>query len=119
MLAYSALFAALCCLGTACVSIPMPVSGYFNIGDVFVLAAGWCLGPFFGAAAAGVGSALADVFLGYGIYAPATFFIKAMVAFIAYLVWAFLKKLLKNGVDHRRTHCKYPHTAATDTLPWV
>ena len=95
-ISFTALFAALCFLGTVCVSIPLSVSGYFNIGDVFVLASGWFLGPWLGAAAAGVGSALADISLGFGIYAPATFLIKALDAFVAYLVWSFIKKCIKN-----------------------
>ena len=82
-ISFTALFAALCFLGTVCVSIPLSVSGYFNIGDVFVLASGWFLGPWLGAAAAGVGSALADISLGFGIYAPATFLIKALDSLVA------------------------------------
>ena len=95
-ISFTALFAALCFLGTICVSIPLPASGYFNIGDVFVLAGGWFLGPWLGAAAAGVGSALADLTLGFGIYAPATFLIKAIDAFVAYMVWSLVKTFIKN-----------------------
>ena len=46
-LAFTALFAALCCVGTMFIVIPLP-HGYFNAGDVFVLLAGWCMGPVFG-----------------------------------------------------------------------
>lgn len=93
-LAFTALFAALCCVGTLVLVITLPV-GYFNAGDVFVLLSGWCLGPLYGSIAAGVGSALADIIGGYPIYAPATFIIKAADAFVAYLVWTLLKKLVK------------------------
>ena len=93
-LAYAALFAALCCLGTVVIAIPLPI-GYFNVGDVFVLLAGWCLGPIYGTIAAGAGSALADIVSGYPIYAPATFIIKALNAFIAYMVCTFIKKRIK------------------------
>ena len=93
-LAFTALFAALCCIGTLVLVITLPV-GYFNAGDVFVLLAGWCLGPLYGSVAAGVGSTLADIVNGYPIYAPATFIVKALDALVAYLVWAFLKKLIK------------------------
>ena len=72
-LAFAALFATLCCVATLIVSVPLP-NGYFNTGDVFVLLSGWCLGPIYGAAAAAVGSALADVWSGFALYAPATFF---------------------------------------------
>lgn len=90
-LAFSALFAALCFVGTLLVSIPLPM-GYFNVGDVFVLLAGWCLGPLYGGVAAGLGSALADVVSSYAFYAPFTFFIKGLDAVITYTVWLFLKK---------------------------
>ena len=93
-LAFTALFAALCCVGTLVITVPLPF-GYFNAGDIFVLAAGWCLGPLYGSVAAGVGSALADVIAGYPVYAPATFLIKAADALVAYLVWALLKKAVK------------------------
>ena len=91
-LAFTALFAALCCVGTLVVVIPLPASGYFNTGDVFVLLAGWFLGPIYGSIAAALGSALADVFSGFLVYAPATFFIKGLTAFLAYLLYACLKK---------------------------
>ena len=93
-LAFTALFAALCCLGTVVIVVPLPF-GYFNAGDVFVLLAAWCLGPLYGGVAAAVGSALADIISGYAIYAPATFIIKGLLAFTAYTVWFFLKKCIK------------------------
>lgn len=96
-ISFTALFAALCYLGTICVSVPLPTSGYFNIGDVFVLLSAWLLGPWFGAAAAGAGCALADITLGFALYAPVTFLIKAIDAFVAYTVWLLLKKWLKNA----------------------
>ena len=57
-LAFTALFAALCCVGTMFIVIPLP-HGYFNAGDVFVLLAGWCMGPVFGGIAAGLHNNLA------------------------------------------------------------
>ncbi len=93
-LAFCALFAALCCVSTLLVTVPLP-NGYFNTGDVFVLLSGWCLGPLYGAVAAAVGSALADVWSGFALYAPATFFIKGLNAALAWLVAFFMKKLIK------------------------
>ena len=95
-LTFTALFASLCLLGTLVISIPLPI-GYFNVGDVFVLLAGWCLGPIYGCIAAGLGSALADIIAGFSLYAPFTFFIKAADAFLAYTIWALFTK---------RTHLK-------------
>ena len=98
-LAFTAVFAALCCVATAAIVLPLPY-GYFNVGDVFVLLAGWCLGPVCGAAAAAVGSALADVFSGYVLYAPVTFVVKGVSAAAAYLIWRILKRpIAKDGLD--------------------
>ncbi|MBQ4053699.1 MAG: ECF transporter S component [Clostridia bacterium] len=94
-LAFTALFAALCCVSTILIVIPLP-NGYFNAGDIFVLLAGWCLGPLYGTAAAAVGSALADIWSGFALYAPATFCIKGLVALLAWLVWSGAKRLIKN-----------------------
>ena len=93
-IAFCALFAALCFVGTYAIPITLPF-GYFNVGDIFTLLAGWLLGPLFGAVAAGIGGALADVALGYFAYAPATFFVKACVALVAWLVYAPFKKLVQ------------------------
>ncbi|MBE5739363.1 MAG: ECF transporter S component [Clostridiales bacterium] len=93
-LAFTALFAALCCIGTLIIAIPLP-NGYFNMGDTFVLLSGWCLGPIYGSIAAGIGSVLADIISGYTLYALPTLFIKGVDALIAYMVWAFLKKIIK------------------------
>lgn len=94
-LALTAMFAALCFIGTIVIVIPMPF-GFFNLGDVFVLLAGWCLGPLYGGVAAAVGSSLADIVAGFPLYAPATFFIKGLDAIVAYLVWLLLKKVIRN-----------------------
>jgi len=45
------------------------------------------LSPGYGFAAAGLGSALADVFSGYVIYAPATFVIKGIMALVAHFCY--------------------------------
>ncbi len=93
-IAFAALFSALCCVATVLIVVPLP-NGYFNTGDVFVLLAGWCLGPLYGSFAAAIGSGLADILSGYIAYAPATFIIKGLEALLAYLVWAAAKKLVK------------------------
>lgn len=80
----AAMLAALCCVATMIIKIPSPLKGYLNLGDCVVLLSGWLLSPVYGFAAAGVGSALADVFSGYIIYAPATFVIKGIMAIIAH-----------------------------------
>ncbi len=67
--------------------LPLPVSqGYINLGDAGVYAALAAVGGGWGVAAAAVGSALADLVLGYSIYAPATFIIKGLAALAALFV---------------------------------
>ena len=90
-LVFAALFATLCAVGTLVITIPLPF-GYFNLGDAFVLLAAWLLGPIYGAAAAAVGCALADIIAGFSIYAPATFLIKGLDAVLAYFVLRALCK---------------------------
>lgn len=86
-IAVSALLTAIVCVATFVVKIPSPATnGYFNLGDCFVLLSGWLLGPVYGALAAGLGSALADILSGYAQYAPATFAIKALMAAAAYFI---------------------------------
>lgn len=93
----AALFAAIICVATYIVQIPMPATGgYVNLGDCFVLTAGIMLGAGYGAMAAGLGSALADMLAGYMQYAPATFIIKALMAVAAYFVYVSLNRLLKH-----------------------
>lgn len=95
-LALSAMLAALACVATMIIKIPSPLKGYVNLGDCIVLLSGWILPPGYGFLAAGVGSALADVFSGYAVYAPATFVIKGLMAVIAYLVFKILTKKMKD-----------------------
>ena len=86
-LASAALFAAIICVATFIVKIPSPATnGYFNLGDCFVILSGILLSPVYGALAAGLGSALADVLSGYIQYAPATFVIKALMAISVYFI---------------------------------
>ncbi len=88
----SALLAALVCVATMIIKIPSPLNGYINLGDCVVLLSGWLLSPVYGFVAAGLGSALADLFSGYIIYAPATFVIKGIMALIACYGFKLLNK---------------------------
>ena len=98
-LCLAALFAALACAGTS-IAIPLPV-GYFNLGDIFVLCAAWILGPVLGYAAAAIGTALADVILGYLVYAPATFVVKGCMALAAALLLPVFLSILKKDFPAR------------------
>ena len=77
-LCLTAAFAALGCAMTF-VHIPYPL-GYLNLGDCIVLLSAVLLPPGYAMAAAGIAGASADLFLGYSLYAPATFIIKALMA---------------------------------------
>ncbi len=77
----SALFAALTCAASLVIRIPTPgAAGYIHPGDALVILSGVLLGPAYGMAAAGIGSALADLLGGYVIYVPASFVIKGLAA---------------------------------------
>ena len=92
----ASLLAALCCVATMIIKIPSPLKGYLNLGDCIVLLSGWLLSPTYGFAAAGIGSALADMFSGYIVYAPATFVIKGIMAIIAHYCFKGMNKKLGN-----------------------
>lgn len=91
-LVMASMFAALCCIATMIIKIPSPLKGYINLGDCMVLLSGFILTPVYGFLAAGLGSALADIFSGYVVYAPVTFIVKGIMALVAY----FTFKLMKN-----------------------
>lgn len=62
--------------------------------------AGWMLIPTYGFLAAGLGSALADLFLGYLVYASATFVIKGAMALVAH----FGIKLVRERIGTWQSH---------------
>ncbi len=70
---------------TLFIRIPLPSRGYFNFGDVAVVFSGFVLGSltqrnnfWWGAGAGGIGSALADVIGGFGLFAPITLIAKGV-----------------------------------------
>ncbi|MCR4647284.1 MAG: ECF transporter S component [Oscillospiraceae bacterium] len=92
LLTLTGVLAALTTVATLLIQIPTVTKGYINLGDTVVNIAGWILGPIYGAAAAGIGSALADLIAGYTVYVPATLVIKALMAAAAFAVWQTLTK---------------------------
>jgi len=91
LVALSALFGAMTLLFTVVLTVYIPETrGYFNLGEAGVYLTAMVLPPLWAALAAGLGSALADVVLGYYVYAPATLVVKASEAFVASLL---LRKL--------------------------
>lgn len=94
--ALTAIFTALTTAATMGFSIYVPATrGYFNIGEVAVYTTAILLGPVIGAIAGGVGSMLADIMLGYTIYAPGTLVIKGLEGFIV----GFLASKLRAKVN--------------------
>lgn len=86
-LVLTGVFAAMACAATMVIRIPSPTTGYVNLGDTVVLLGAYLLGPGYGAAAAGIGTALADLLGGYPVYVPATLVIKAAMASLAGLAY--------------------------------
>lgn len=78
------LFCALITIATMLIKLPIPnTQGYVNFGDgVIFLSALFLMNPYCALAAA-AGSALADAFLGAGIYIIPTFIIKGAMGLIA------------------------------------
>ena len=93
LLAYSAVFSSLVFAATL-VSIYFPATGgYFNLGESMVYTAALLGGPLVGAVAGGLGSALADVYLGYAQYAPGTLVIKSAEGAIVGALYLALSRL--------------------------
>ena len=92
----AAMLAALTCIATMIIKIPSPLKGYLNLGDCVVLLSGWLLSPLYGFLAAGLGSGLADLISGYGVYVLATFIIKGVMAIAAYFGFRFLQNKVTN-----------------------
>ena len=88
---FAALFTALCTVMTMVVQVPSPMQGYVNLGDCAVLLSAWVLGPWYGGAAAGLGSMLADL-LSYPHYAPGTLVIKFTMAVAAAYIFEAMRE---------------------------
>jgi uncharacterized membrane protein len=81
------LLTALVAVTTIAIAIPVPfTNGYVHPGDSMIFMAVLILGRRRGALAAGLGSALADILLGYFVWAPFTLAIKACMAFFTGLI---------------------------------
>lgn len=78
-LARSGLMMALVFVTTRAFVLPIPqTKGFFNLGEAAIYLAAVLFGPAVGALAGGLGSALADLSLGYTQYAPFTLVIKGL-----------------------------------------
>lgn len=85
---------AIICVVTMILPIPIPfTTGYIHLGDGVIFLSVLVLGWRYGATAAGLGSAMADILIGFAIWAPWTLVIKGGMAIIMGL---FLEKVVKN-----------------------
>lgn len=76
---------ALVAVGTLIIRIPNPLGGYFNVGDVMVFVSALVFGPFVGAFAGGLGSAISDM-IGFPPFVVPTLIIKGIEGLLAGLV---------------------------------
>ena len=78
-IAVSGVMAALVCVATYLIKIPVPATeGFINIGDSMIFVSSLLFGSVIGGFAGGVGSAFADIISGYGYFAPLTFIVKGI-----------------------------------------
>lgn len=89
-------FTTLVFLSTSIFSIELPTTGYFNLGETFVYLAALIGGPIVGGIAGGFGSWLADSFLGYGNFAPATLILKGLEGFFVGTLFFFSQSIHQN-----------------------
>lgn len=91
--AASGVMAALVCVTTMLITIPIPATqGFFNIGDAMIMVAALTFGPIVGGIAGGIGSSLADILGGWYNYAPFTLIIKGIEGVLTGYIIARSKK---------------------------
>lgn len=80
---------------TMIIRIPVPATqGYIHLGDCMIFFSVLLLGWKWGAVAAGVGSAMADMFAGYVQYIPVTLIVKGLIAVV---VGLFIDMAVRHG----------------------
>ena len=106
IVAAGAIFAALVAAVTLTIAIPIPAtSGYFNFGETLIYVAALLFGPFVGAIA-GAGASLADLLLGYGIFAPGTLVIKGVEGCNS---WDHIHKITETHQEYHRLRLHSHH----------
>lgn len=82
-LSLMAVMSATVTVGTLVIRIPNPMGGYFNVGDVMIFVAALTFNPLVAGVAGGLGSAIADMLMGYVVFAIPTFVIKGLEGLLA------------------------------------
>lgn len=86
LIAAAAVMIAVVFVMTRVVQITIGPGGYIHFGDIALYVASFLFGPIVGAVAGGTGTALADLSSGFGAWAPGTFIIHGLQAFVAGLI---------------------------------
>lgn len=95
---YTSIFSALVFAATL-ISIQTPITkGYFNLGESMVYTSAIIGGPIIGGLAGGIGSAFADLYLGYSYYAPGTLAIKGLEGAIVGLLYFKLSRYSRESL---------------------
>ena len=63
-------------------AVPMPAGGFWHAGNAMIILAGVMFGGLVGGLCGSIGATLADLVLGYGMWAPWTVWIKFFVGFL-------------------------------------
>ncbi|HEX2034154.1 MAG TPA: ECF transporter S component [Chloroflexota bacterium] len=86
-MAATAIMTAVVTVFTAAIQVRNPASGgYFNLSDVAIIFASVTFGPWIGLVAGGLGTAIADLILGYAQFAPLSFIAHGGEGLIAGLI---------------------------------
>lgn len=89
---------ALTLIFTSVFSFPfLLATGYINLGDSIIFIFSSLLPPFLSAFVAATGSGLADLFLGYSFYIPATILAKGLMGFVFSIL--FRKRKFNNWIN--------------------
>lgn len=84
-LCLAAMFMAMVCVATMVIRVPIPL-GYAHLGNSIILIAVFYFDTKYGILAGSIGSALADLLLGYSIWILPTLIIKAALAVTASII---------------------------------
>lgn len=94
-IALAAVMIALTTVFTLLVRVPTPARGYVNLSDVAITFAALALGPWVGAVAGGIGTALADVLGGFAPFAPLSLVAHGLEGFVIGLLGSGQRNLAR------------------------
>ncbi len=102
-IAISAVMISLNAIVTVLFAVNLTVStGFFNVGESMVYLSAILFGPYIGAISGGLGGMIADLFLGYAAFAPATLIIKGIEGLIVGFLYQKLTQIqLSNRLEKK------------------